>query len=376
MLSSRERVELSLQHKEPDRVPMDIGGRIAGIRYMAYKRLIEYLGINCPTEGIKICPFLTAMCPDKMLLERLGTDFFWINIKGPEYITLNKIDENTYINEWGITVKIVGKYSQRITHPLRDASIEDIDKYNWPDAENPERYKGLKEYTKYLFERTGFALAANPVSGGIFEMAQHLRGLENFFIDLMLNKEFANALLDKIQAVEMRLTERFLEEVGPYVSVVALSDDYASNENLLVSPDIFDEFFYPRYRRFIKMIKSKTNAKVLFHSCGAVYDLIDCFIGMGIDILNPIQPTAKGMEHRRLKRAFSKRISFHGGIDAQYILIEGSPKELDNYIKDAISVLSPGGGYILAPSHHIQYNVPPENILAMYSSGIKYGFYS
>lgn len=355
---------------------MDLGGRIAGIRHEAYGRLVRRLGLDCPAEGVKICPFLTAQEPDLRVLERLGTDFYWLNVRGPEYVSVRQIDGQTYLNEWGITVKKVGNYAQRVGHPLDKADRAALENYDWPDAAAKQRYEGIREYAKHLFRRTDFALALNPLSGGLFEMGQHLRGMESFFSDLMQDREFAHALLDKVLDVQMAMTARYLEEVGPFVEVVALSDDYASAERLLISPALFGEFFQPRYEKFIGMIKSKTEgkAKVLLHSCGAVFDLAEKFIEMGVEILNPLQPTAKGMDPRRLKNAFGRRLCFHGGIDSQFILAEGSPEEVRRHTEKVVDTLGAGGGYILAPSHHIQYHVPAENIIALYDTGRKLTF--
>ena len=375
-LNSRERVKLILEHKEADRIPVDLGGRIAPIRHEAYSRLVEYLKLERNVKEIKIDPFLFVLYPDIKLLDALGIDFHHIYTRGPEYIKVREYSDGGHLNEWGISVKTVDQYAQRVTHPLSDASIDDIEKYNWPDVKSRERHKGLRQFARHLFNSTDFSLVADPVSAGIFEMAQHLRGPENFYVDLMLNKDFAHTLLDKILDVYLQLTEGFLEEVGSYIDIVALiSDDYGSNESLLVSPELFDEFFAPRYRKLIKIIKSKFNARVLWHTDGAVFNLIDRLIDMGVDILNPIQPTAKGMEHSLLKETFGSRISFHGGIDSQYVLAWGTPEEISRYVKDAVSKLAPGGGYILAASHGIQYQVPPENIVAMYDAAKKCGVY-
>jgi uroporphyrinogen decarboxylase len=371
MLTHRERVSLALRHQPVDRVPMDLGGRIAGIRHEAYERLVRLLGMGYPAEGVKICPFLTAQEPDLRVLDRLGTDFYWLNVRGPEYVSIRQIDRQTYINEWGIAVKKVGNYAQRVSYPLGNADRTALENYDWPDAAAEQRYEGIREYAKHLFRRTDFALALNPLSGGLFEMAQHLRGMASFFEDLMLNRDFAHALLDKVLDVQMAMTARYLEEVGPFVEVVALSDDYASAERLLISPSLFGEYFLPRYKKFIGMIKSRTEgkAKLLLHSCGAVFDLVEKFIEMGVDILNPLQPTAKGMDPRRLKNTFGRRLCFHGGIDSQFILAEGSPEKVSRHAKEVEEVLGVGGGYILAPSHHIQYHVPAENIIALYDTG-------
>jgi uroporphyrinogen decarboxylase len=371
MLTHRERVTLALEHRQTDRVPMDLGGRIAGIRHEAYGRLVHHLGLNCPAEGIKVCPFLTAQEPDIRVLEALGTDFYWLNVNGPEYVVAKQIDPESYVNQWGVTVKRVGDYAQRVSHPLAQADRAALEHFAWPDADDRRRYEGIKEYARDLYRNTDYALALNPLSGGLFETAQHLRGMQDFFVDLMQNKEFAHALLDKILDVQMTMTAKYLEQVGPYVALVALSDDYASAESLLISPALFDEYFKPRYKQFIGTIKAKTEgkAKVLLHSCGAVFGLIDRFIEMGVEILNPIQPTAKGMAPQRLKDAFGRRLCFHGGIDAQHALIQSAPAEIRRRVEEVVEVFEPDGGYILAPSHHIQFNVSAENIVAMYDAG-------
>lgn len=371
VLSHRERVSLTLAHKATDRVPMDLGGRLAGIRHEAYGRLVRHLGLDCPADDIEVCPFLTAKEPDVRVLEALGTDFYWINVRGPEYVVARRIDAENYVNQWGVVVRRVDNYAQRVSHPLEKADLGALDKYGWPDARDEDRYRGVREYAGRLYRDTDYALGLNPISGGLFETAQHLRGMEAFFMDMLDDKEFAHALLDRILEVQMTMTARYLEEVGPWVSVVALSDDYASAKGLLISPALFDEFFAPRYRRFTAMIREKTGgrAKIVLHSCGAVFDLIDRFIEMGIDILNPVQPTAKGMDLRRLTDTFGRRICFHGGIDSQYTLSSGAPEDICRCVAEAIEVLGAHGGYILAPSHHIQFTVPAENIVALYEAG-------
>jgi uroporphyrinogen decarboxylase len=350
---------------------MDLGGRIAGIRHEAYATLVGRLGLDCPIEGIKICPFLTAQEPDVHVLEALGTDFYWLNVRGPEYVVAKTIDSENYVNEWGVTVRRVENYAQRVSHPLARTDLAALDAFEWPDVRGEWRYQGVHDYAEHLYRRTDYALALNPLSGGLFETAQHLRGMETFFVDLLEDKEFAHALLDKILDVQMAMTARYLEEVGDWVSVVALSDDYASAKSLLISPALFDEFFKPRYSRFTAMIKAKAEgrAKILLHSCGAVFHLIDRFIEMGIDVLNPIQPTAQGMDSQRLKDTFGHRLCFHGGIDSQYTLANGSTEDIRRCVAESIDILGAEGGYILAPSHHIQFSVPAENIVALYEAG-------
>ena len=372
-LTSRERVKKTLSLQEPDRVPVDLGGRVTSIHKKAYHNLTQALGIKVNPPIID--PFLSVMKIDPQLLDYLGVDFQYIFTRGPEYLMAHKIDEENYINEWGIQVKTVGLHSQRISHPLEHASLQDLKNYAWPDPAKPERTAGLRSEAQQLYSESDYALVAAPVSGGIFEFGQHLRGMANFLMDMMLDKPFTNALLDRLLDIQIGLWESFLNEVGDYVEIVQLADDFGTQKGLMISPKLFRELFKPRYARLIQEIRKSTPAKIFFHCDGSILSLIDDFIEMGVQVLNPLQPTADNMDPTVIKRNFGKQLAFHGAIDNQQLLPYGEPEEIRSTVRRVIQSLAPGGGFILASAHLIEPDMPIENVLAMFEAVQEFGTY-
>jgi len=372
-MKPRDRVRTTLSLKEPDRVPIDLGGRVTSIHKLAYEKLIAALGIDVDQPIID--PFLSVMSIDHKLLDYLGVDTHYLFMRGPEYRIARKIDPENYINEWGVHVKIMGLHSQRISYPLEHATIQDLKNYNWPDPSETERVAGLNSEAKELYFHTDYALIAAPVNGGIFEFGQHLRGMVNFLMDMMLDKSFTNALLDYLLDIQIGLWDSFLSEVGDYVEMVQLADDYGTQQGLMISPQLFREFFKPRYVRLIEEIRKRTQAKVFFHCDGAILDLIDDFIEMGVDVLNPLQPTAKNMDPKIIKEKYGKQLAFHGCIDNQHLLPYGDPEEIRMTVKRVIGALGSGGGLMIASAHLIEPDMPIENVLAMFDAVKEFGKY-
>jgi uroporphyrinogen decarboxylase len=371
-LKHRERVRRALNHQEPDRVPLDLGGRVTSIHVVEYRKLSHHLGIDTAAE---LDPFYSVMNPDFRVLERLGVDFYYLFLRGPEYLVAKENPDGTYVNQWGITVKKVGTHSQRVSHPLKHSDLDDLETYPWPVPDQPERAAGLHDMARDLYENTDYALVAAPVNGGIFEFGQHLVGMSTFLMDLLLNKDFANALLDRLLDVQIGLWEVLLNAVGDFIEIAQLADDFGAQDNMLISPDLFREMFKPRYKLMIDFIKSRSNCKVFFHCDGAIFDIIEDFIEMGVDVLNPLQPTAQGMEPARIKSSFGDRLAFHGAIDNQQLLPNGSVEEVQQAVKREIDALAPGGGYILAAAHLLEPDMPLENVFAMYDTAREYGMY-
>ena len=252
-LTHRERVRRALRREKPDRVPVDLGGRVSNIHRDAYRTLCELLAIE-PLE-VELDPFFSVMNPAPAFLERLGVDFQYLYLRGPEYISVQSYENGSYENEWGIRVQVGGLHTQRVSHPLAQASLADLDRFPWPEARGAVRAVGLAERVRRLYEETDYALVAAPVSGGIFEFGQHLRGMSQFLVDLMEDKHFANRLLDHLTDVHARLWEVFLDAVGPYVEMVQLADDFGTQRSLMISPRLFREMFKPRYAELIRTIK-------------------------------------------------------------------------------------------------------------------------
>jgi uroporphyrinogen decarboxylase len=208
---------------------------------------------------------------------------------------------------------------------------------------------------------------------GIFEMAWFLRGLDNFLMDLISDRTFCEVLLDRLVEVKCRLYERYLEDTGPYLDVVTMGDDISGQRGPLFDPAIYRELIKPRHAALIRFIKQRTPAKLFFHSCGDVTEFIPDFIEIGVDILNPIQVSV--MDPSRLKSEFGDRLVFWGGCDTQRVLPFGTTQEVETEVRRRMEEMAAGGGYIFGQVHEVQPGTPPENILAMFRSALRYGMY-
>jgi uroporphyrinogen decarboxylase len=253
--------------------------------------------------------------------------------------------------------------------------LEDLETYPWPDPKAPGRLEGLRERIHHLYYKTDYAIGATYVDNGPFEIALQLRGFEQFLVDMLLNQEFATALLRKVAEVEKGWTEEYLNVVGEYIDIMQVGDDLGTQAGPLISPALYRKILKPVHKDLFKCIKHKTTAKIWFHSDGDVAPFIPDLIDAGIDILNPIQPVGPEMDATKLKEKFGDQISFHGGIDIQHVLNQDDPEVVEQEIQTKIQALAPGGGYILASTHHLQPDTKPEMIELMFTLARKYGKY-
>ena len=221
---------------------------------------------------------------------------------------------------------------------------------------------------RHLYENTDY-LVTGAYGGHIFAASQILRGMDNFMCDLALDTKFASALRDTIAEAHMEEFEHYIEVVGPYVQVVQISDDLGSQKGGQISLEMFRELVRPPMERWYKFMKSKMNAKLFLHSCGSIYQFIPDLIEMGVDIINPVQVSAKDMDTARLKKEFGSEIVFWGGgCDTQTVLPHGTPNDVREEVKRRMGDLAPGGGFVFNTVHNILPEVPPENIIAMYDA--------
>ena len=372
-MSSRDRVLTALGHEEPDRVPLDLGGLVTTIQKTPYASLKKYLGIESETKVI----VRENVDPPEELLRRFSIDTRYIRIKGPKKWKLILEPDNSYVDEWGVRWKKPegSLYWDPIQAPLKNATIDDLDSYPWPDPDDPGRTEGLREEAKKLRARTDCAIVADTVGWGIIEFAWvAFRGPE-FLTDLVLNRPFAIAVLDKMTEIYLKLYKNYLDAVGEYIDVIMVMDDLGGQNGPLLSLAMYSEVVKPVHKRLWSFIKENTEARLFLHSCGSVVQFMPDLIELGVDILNPVQVSAKDMDTAVLKSQFGDQITFWGGIDTQQVLPVGSPEDVDLEVKRRIIDLAPGGGYILTAVHNIQAGVRPENIVAMYDAGLKYGKY-
>jgi len=372
IMKHRERLIESLNHKEPDRVPIDVGGITTGITEVAHRNLRQYLRVKGKEEIVDKIQQLVR--PNEEILKKFDIDTRYIYLPVPKVTEGKDFPGEIWEDEWGVRRKKTSYYYDMVDHPLKEATVDDLKKMKWPDPHLSARFEGLEEETKRLYQETDYAIIVN-VTGSIFEFSWYLRGYENFMMDLVTNQSFASALMDRILEFQMGLFEEILSRVGEYIQVVQCGDDIAIQNGPAISIETYRKLVKPKQRELFQFIKKRTKAKLFYHSCGSVYHFIPDLIEIGIDILNPIQVSAKDMETKKLKRKFGRDISFWGGIDTQHVLPFDSPAQVREEVKKRIDELAPEGGYILNSVHNLQADVPPENIVAMFETALDYGKY-
>lgn len=380
-MSSRQRVLKTLRHEEPDRVSIDLGGWVTSIHKRAYTNLRNYLGLE--EKKIELKDWVQQLSYlDEDVLERLGIDTRYVRAGAPEAESWQlkyEEDENyRYITDgWGVKramPKEGGLYYDIVESPLKDANVEDLEKYEWPDPIDPGFTKGIAEKAKRLKE-TDYAVVGDFNFESWYENCWYMRGFAQWYMDMYQNPEFVEALLDKTAELHMKFMDKMLDAVGEHIDVIMQGDDLAVQDGPAMSLDMYRRFIKPRQEKIFDLIKQKTEAKLLYHCCGSVRSFIPDLIDIGVDAINPVQVSAKGMDTKELKREFGDKVSFWGAIDTQRVLPFGNVDEVKKEVERRIDDLAPGGGYVLSAVHNIQADVPPENIMAMYNTAKKYGKY-
>ena len=370
-MSSRERVWKAFNHQIPDRVPLDLGSRGSSLALGAYEEFKKRLGITAPTQVLDKRLGLAAI--DENILDRFHIDTRYVYMN-PSRSWDPQIDlvEDSFIDEWGVTLKRPqnGFYYDYVGYPIKEPTKDALRRHPWPDPEDPSRYEGLREVARGLYNK-GFALGS--YLKGSFETTWGLRGFEVALMDIALNPIFFHELLDRVADILARMVERFLDEVGEYLQFFCITCDLGTQQSLIISPSNYRSFVRPYEKRIFDIIWKKSKAKVAQHSCGAIFKLIPDLIETGVEILNPIQTNARGMDTKLLKREFGRDLVFWGGLDAQKILPQETPSEVEKEVRRVIGDLSSGGGFLFAPTHDIQTFTPPENVITLYESGFKYG---
>lgn len=371
-MNSRERLILALNHKESDRVPIDIGASlITGISAVAYKNLLKYL--DMPDEKIEMFDIVQQLAvPSEAFLNRFSIDVRNVSPKSPSDWELKLHEEGEYQffkDQFGIKWKMPrsgGFYYDMAKHPLEDAlEVEEIENFKYPNANDAARYIGIRERSKEIREK-GFGVVMSSISAGIFELGGWLRGLANFYADLAGEPEMACKVMDKALEMKMKYWEKVLDTAGDLIDVVQEADDLGGQNSMLISPEMYRKYVKPRHKELFNFIHSKTDAKIFIHSCGSFRDVIPDLIEVGVDIINPVQFNASKMETAGLKKDFGKDLVFWGGgVDTQRILPTGTVQEVRDCVKRQIELLAPGGGFVFNTVHNIQADVPPQNLVAM-----------
>ena len=377
-MTSRQRVLAALAHEEPDTVPLALGGGPYGLVDDLYLRLVDHLGLGTPVPPFRSGHNISYM--DDRLLEKLGTDlrYCWPGLMPNSPVNPGP-DENTFFDSYGQVWKRAFPYYYSGDGLLKEAaSIDDIERLvNWPNPIDTRWMAGVAEHARELRENTDYFVVMRMVaSHGPFQTACDLRGTENFLKDLVRNRDFAQILLEKVTTVLENLLKQAMLAGGEYFDMIELpGDDYAGNTNIMISPAMFRKFIQPCIARLVKAVKEyNPNVKVMLHSDGAITALLPDLIDLGgIDVIHPLEPLP-ATDLTAVKEKFGKQVSFLGGIDISHAM-PSSREDVIAETKRRIVQLAPGGGYILAPSNHLQADVPAENVATLFEAARQFGKY-
>lgn len=388
-ISPRERVKTALRHVEPDRVPVDFlvtpeiwkklvedlepdTREVGESDYFdrTWEALLRYLQVDC-----RVLSYDQFCQPPESALKRAAKIDWWnaLSRSTPNRMWRQHTPDGGIYDIWSHHIRIAenptGKYEEFASWPLSSAtSVEDLNSHAWPEPDWWD-FSPLLEVIKQLDDHEEYHIRFRV--GSVFETAWQLRGMEKFLMDLALDPAIPLYIMDRLTEVYVENTRRVLELVGDRLDMVYFYDDVATQNSLMMSKGMWNSYIRPRHEKLIEVAKAY-DKPVMYHCDGAVYPLIPELIEMGIDLLNPIQADAKGMDPQCLKDEFGDRLSFHGGISIIETLPHGTPQEVAAEVRERLQVLGKGGGYILGSSHHIQSDTPVENILAMYDLKLRY----
>ncbi len=368
------RLEVALSHREPDRVPFDLGScAVTGINIRALRRLRAALGLAGEPELWD--PITQLAWTGEEVARLLRVDVLGVSPRPPSTPGMHRDlglagDHYRIIDEMGIGWRMPrqgGHYYDLYLHPLaRAQTARDIESYPWPDPRDPGRFEGLGERARRIALEQRQGLVLERMFAGMWETAMWLTGYEKFFCDMLQNQVLVQALMEKMLELTCAYWERALAEAGELPCVVSTADDLGGQSSLLVSLELYRKLIWPYHCRLFQFIKKASGgrARIFFHNDGAIIETIPLLIEAGVDILNPFQVNCAGMDAARFKREFGKELTVWGGSCSPVTLQFGSPGEVREETRKRIDELAPGGGFVFAPIHIIQGDVPPENILA------------
>ena len=404
-MNARERVLAALHHREPDRAPIDLSGhRSSGIAAMAYPKLRAALGL--PERPVRVYdPVQQLAIVDEDVLDRFGVDTVelgrafalddadwadWVLPDGsPCQMPVWALPERDG-NRWvlrSVSGQVIAQmpdgawYFEATNYPFEqadnlDAIPEAMSENMWcaiasppgPLVAGPDGARKLAQGAKRLRETTDRAIIG-LFGGNLLEMGQFLYRNDQFLLMLAADPMRVHAFLDRVVELHLANLERFLAAVGEAIDVVLFGDDLGMQSGPQMSPAMYCEFFQPRHKVLWNRAKELADVKVMLHCCGGVRELLPHLIDAGLDAINPVQISCRGMDAEGLKRDFGRDMVFWGGgCDTQRVLPEGTPEEVARHVREQVRVLQPGGGFVFQQVHNILANVPPENIIAMFDA--------
>lgn len=354
-MNSKERILKTINLEIPDRIPCDFHATP-----IVQERLYRHLNINSY----------------KQLMEELGVDI--IDIRGiidPQWEgpvpKVAKLPGDVTQNYLGWQMKAVetefGAMETHCGYIFEDAKdIGDIESFDWPTVD----WFNFSNMNDLLDEYSNYAIMASGAS--VFQHPTLVRGMDNLLCDMMISPHIAEYIIDRYTDFYVDYYSKMFEATQGRIDILRIADDFGTQIGSLIGMELFRKFIKPKIKKLVDMAHAY-DVKVMFHSCGSIVNYIDEFIEVGVDILDPIQTQAEGMDPAYIKQKFGGKICLHGSLDTQYTLPKGSVEEVRQEVKDRISVLGENGGFIIAPSHTLQPDVPIQNIEAIYKATMEYG---
>ncbi len=387
-ITPRQRVKTALRHETPDRTPVDflatleIWDRLAAQLQPdvasvgpsdffdpAYEALLRHFEVDC-----RVFSYDQFCNPPDSILHPGATVEWWdvLSRSTPSRMWRQKLPDGTLRSIWGQEIRVVetptGAYEEFARYPLSQAtSLSDLKSHPWPEPDWWD-FSALPGVIQQLDTHQEYHLRFRI--GSIFETAWQLRGMQEFLMDLALQLEIPLYIMDRLTEVYVEYTRQIIELVGDRLDMLYFYDDVATQSSLMISHEMWQQYIRPRQAQLTALAQAN-NIPVMYHCDGAIYPLLPQLLELGIDLLNPVQADATGMEPARLKAEFGDRLSFHGGIDIIKTLPRGTVADVRAEVKERVRVLGDRGGYIMASSHHIQSDTPLENIVAMYDPALR-----
>lgn len=386
-MKSRERINFTLNHNEPDKIPLDFGGNQSGIHIKAYKKLLDYLNIE-DKENFTYDFIQQLAAPCEELLERFSIDTRYIRPLGG----MVKIDdfeleyEGKYVGVydqfgcfWGNNAnKKLDEilYYDPVVHPFEDfKTVQEIQEFDWPDGTDESSFEGLRAYARKLHETTDYALVSAP-TGCIYEYTTFLFGFSKALRHLKKKPELIIAAMEGLLKYWVDYNITFLNEVGEYLDVLCINGDLAEQAGPIMDLRTYEKLIKPIERRLSEKVHEQADIKINYHCCGSIPQFIPHFADIKYDAVNPVQISAFDMEPCSLKKRFGKKITFWGGMcNTQATLPFGNPEQIRMEVKRNFECLKPGGGFVAANVHNITAEVPAENIVAMFDAANKFRNY-
>jgi uroporphyrinogen decarboxylase len=397
IMNPRERLIASVNHRQPDRIPVDLGGTtVTGISAIAFNNLARHLGVAKPARILDVFQQLANV--EMEIVDLLGVDVLTINRifaeQGDWYEVELAVGSKAEFPSWYRPEKMpdgswqaVDDEGKVLSRMIAGSSVFDQLFFPYVDG-YPEDFSGFRDILKKLpaavhspgsdvnsagMRNRAIALKnatgkAMTMSGGIglLEIGNSARTMQKFLTDMLLNREKVSEMLDILMDINMEALEHLCSSLGDVADVICFGDDLGMKTGPLIDHDTFRKFFKPRYKILCDYVKSHSDLKIFFHSCGSIRQFIPDLIDSGFDILNPVQTDCRDMDPAVLKKEFGKDITLWGGGTETPSLANGTPEEIRDDVIRRCEILSKDGGFVFAPIHNIMPEVPPQNILAAY----------